>query len=71
MAYRRKKAVFKACTKCKALVSLEASKCPICGNESFTENWSGMIIVVDPEKSKLAKSLGITKPGKYAIRLGG
>ena len=71
MAYRRKKPIFKACTKCKALVPLEVSKCPVCGNEAFTENWTGMIVVVVPENSELAKSLGITKPGKYAIRLGG
>jgi DNA-directed RNA polymerase subunit E" len=66
-----RKPPFKACTKCKALVPHEVSKCPVCGNESFTDNWSGMIIVIDPEKSKIAKSLGIKVPGKYAIRVGG
>ncbi|MCD6323766.1 MAG: DNA-directed RNA polymerase, subunit E'' [Desulfurococcales archaeon] len=69
-ARRSRKAPFKACTKCKALVPHEVTKCPICGNESFTENWSGVIIVLDPENSKIAKSLGIKKKGKYAIRLG-
>ncbi len=61
---------FKACTRCKYLVNHEVIKCPICGNDSFTENWSGMIIVVDPESSEVAKMLGISKPGRYAVRLG-
>lgn len=48
----------------------DVMKCPVCGNESFTENWSGMIIVIDPETSEVAKILNIEKPGRYAIRLG-
>jgi len=71
MSSSRKKPIFKACTKCKALVPYEVTKCPICGNESFTENWTGMIIILDPNKSRVAKLLGITKSGRYAVRLGG
>ncbi len=61
---------FKACTKCKYLVPHDVGRCPVCGSESFTENWSGMIIVVDIENSEVAKILGIKHPGRYAIKIG-
>ncbi len=61
---------FKACTKCKYLVPHEIGKCPNCGSESFTNDWVGMVIIVDAEKSEIAKMLDIKKPGRYAIKLG-
>lgn len=69
-ARRGKKKPFKACTKCRFLVPHEVGKCPVCGNESFTENWSGMVIIVDVGKSEIAKILDIKVPGRYAVRLG-
>ncbi len=65
--YRRP---FKACTKCRLLVPHDAAACPSCGSTSFTDTWSGAVIVVDPEKSRLAEMLNIKKPGRYALRLG-
>ncbi|RLG77095.1 MAG: DNA-binding protein [Thermoprotei archaeon] len=70
MPARGERKHFKACTKCRFLVPTEVGKCPVCGNESFTENWAGMVIVIDVEKSEIAKMLGIKVPGRYAIRLG-
>ncbi len=61
---------FKACVKCKALVPADAEVCPICGSKEFTFEWSGVIIVIDPEKSAVAKLLGIKTPGRYAIKIG-
>lgn len=29
-----------------------------------------MVVIVDVEKSQLAKALGIEKPGRYALKLG-
>ncbi|RLG87884.1 MAG: DNA-binding protein [Thermoprotei archaeon] len=60
---------FKACRSCKLLVPHDEEKCPNCGSTSFTEEWDGMIIIIDPEKSWVAKRLNIKKPGRYAIRL--
>ena len=61
---------FKACVKCKALVKPEETKCPICGSTEFTDEWSGMVIILDPKRSKVAKLLGIDKPGRYALKVG-
>ncbi len=60
---------FKACRRCKALVPREAEQCPICGSKDFTMEWEGIVIILDVEKSQVARMLGITKPGRYAIKL--
>ncbi len=61
--------IFKACRKCKALVDRNTSECPICGSREFSEEWEGVVIVLDPEKSEIAKLLGVEKPGRYAIKV--
>ena len=58
---------YKACRNCKYVVPEDTTTCPLCGGTDFTVEWRGLIIVLDVEKSCLAKKLGITKPGMYAI----
>ena len=58
----------KACKKCHAIV--KGKKCPICGSTELTTSWSGRVIILDPEKSKIAKELKIERPGEYALRVG-
>ena len=60
----------KACMKCKALVRVEEERCPVCGSTEFSEEWSGMVIIIDPKRSRIAKLLGIEKPGRYALKVG-
>ncbi|MEM0380538.1 MAG: transcription elongation factor subunit Spt4 [Desulfurococcaceae archaeon] len=69
MSSRGRGKVFKACRSCKALVDREVAECPICGSRDFSEEWEGIIIIIDPEKSRIAKILGIVKPGKYAVKV--
>ena len=61
---------FKACKNCKYLVPIHETQCPNCGSTEFVEEWTGMIIILSPEKSRVAKALGITKPGRFALQLG-
>ena len=56
----------KACTRCHRI--MEDERCVIC-NVATSKNWSGFLIVVDPEKSEIAKELKITLPGEYALRV--
>lgn len=56
----------KACTKCKLIT--HEDKCPICDALTST-NWSGLVIIVDPDKSDIATELGINIPGEYALRV--
>uniref|UniRef100_A0A7C2ZCJ0 Transcription elongation factor Spt4 n=1 Tax=Ignisphaera aggregans TaxID=334771 RepID=A0A7C2ZCJ0_9CREN len=60
----------KACMKCKALVKPEEEKCPVCGSTEFTYEWSGIVIIIDPERSDVAKMLNIKTPGRYALKIG-
>ena len=58
----------KACTKCKLIVENE-NRCPNCGSEDLSEKFSGLVIILSPEKSEIAKMMNIFLPGRYAIRV--
>ncbi len=58
----------KACERCRLIV--EGDICPVCKDSKLTSNWKGFTQIIDPEKSEIAKLMGITMPGKYAIRIG-
>ena len=53
-----------ACRKCKRLTS--ASACPIDGSRSLTKDWSGLIVILDPDHSEVARTIGVKTPGRYA-----
>jgi len=57
----------KACKKCKLFV--EGEVCPACKSNQFSTNWQGRLIVLDPNKSSIAKKMGITFKGEYAIKV--
>jgi len=56
-----------ACRICKRLTMKEA--CPYHPDAKLATTWKGRIIILDPEKSELAKKLGITEAGEYAMRV--
>ncbi len=58
----------KACRACRKVV-LDEKECPSCGSSSFTTFWRGYVVIVDPEKSEIARRMGINSPGKYALQL--
>ena len=60
---------YKACRSCSMVVREDEARCPNCGSSDFTDDWSGLIIVIRPEESCIAKRLNITKPGMYAIEV--
>jgi DNA-directed RNA polymerase subunit E" len=57
----------KACKSCKIFV--EGPECPICKGKKFSTNWQGRIYIIDPEKSDIAKKIGIKVKGEYAIKV--
>ncbi|MBR4226514.1 MAG: DNA-directed RNA polymerase subunit E [Candidatus Methanomethylophilaceae archaeon] len=63
-----------ACKSCKALQdSLELktsgqTACRFCGG-ALTKDWQGYLAIVDFEKSEIAKTMGISKNGKYALKV--
>jgi transcription elongation factor SPT4 len=58
--------VTKACIQCHRI--MEAERCAIC-NLATSKNWSGFLIITDPENSEIAKELQIQLPGEYALRV--
>ena len=57
----------KACRKCKFISN--GPVCPNCGSTDLSDDWSGLIVIIDPAASEVAKKMGITKAGRYAIRV--
>lgn len=58
----------KACRDCHLIVEGKESVCPRCGGD-LSERFSGMVIIIDPEKSAVAKMINVNTPGKYAIKV--
>ncbi len=60
----------RACRTCRYLIKdKELNRCPLCNGTDISEDFSGVVIIVDPEKSEIAKKLNVTKPGQYALRV--
>jgi DNA-directed RNA polymerase subunit E" len=47
----------------------EANVCPVCRGTEFSDDFSGILVVLDPENSVLAKKLEIEVPGTYALKI--
>ncbi len=58
--------VKKVCKKC--LIVVQGSECPICKGNKFSTNWQGRVVIMDPNKSMIAKKVGINVKGEYALR---
>ena len=43
--------------------------CPKCRSSDLTPDWTGIVLVVEPDHSQIARTLGITKDGKYALKV--
>ena len=56
-----------ACRKCKCVTT--GKVCGNCKSSDLTPDWNGIVLVVDPTSSEISKALGITKKGKYAIKV--
>jgi len=57
----------RACRTCKIIT--EENVCPICRGTDLSDDFSGLLIILDPENSQLAKKMDIEKEGRYALRI--
>ena len=57
----------KVCKKCKMFV--EGNVCPGCKGNQFSTNWQGRINILDANRSMIAKNIGTTVKGEYAIKV--
>ena len=58
--------VKRACKQCKRI--LKGTTCPVCKTNNITTSFQGTIVIFDVN-SDVAKKLGVTAPGKYAIKV--
>jgi DNA-directed RNA polymerase subunit E" len=65
MAVRKKQQ--KVCRQCHRVVDGEA--CVICGSNNLSEDWAGYLVIIDPERSDIAKKMNIDLPGRYALKV--
>ncbi len=56
-----------ACKNCHLIST--SNRCPECKTMSMSDDWIGISIIIDPEKSQIAKKLGVKGPGRYAIKV--
>ena len=56
-----------ACRKCKCVTTQKI--CGVCKSSDLTPDWNGVVLVVEPTNSQIARTLGISKKGKYALRV--
>jgi len=57
----------KACQSCRYVVQNEKT-CPKCGGE-LSDKFSGLIIILDPEHSEVAKLASLNAIGTYAVKV--
>ena len=57
----------KACKICNTIYD-EGDKCPKCGSKESTDSFKGRVVVMDPEKSEIAKKLNMKEKGNFAIK---
>ena len=57
----------KACRDCSYITT--ETTCPKCKSTSFSDDYSGLVIIFDPENSAIAKAMKATKKGRYALKV--
>ncbi|KAF5056328.1 transcription elongation factor subunit Spt4 [Methanoculleus horonobensis] len=62
-----RKKVLKVCRECHRVVEGEA--CVICSTSNLSDDWAGYVVIIDPERSEIAKKMNITMAGRYALKV--
>lgn len=57
----------KACKNCRFISN--GPVCPNCKSTNLSDDWSGLVVIIDPSTSDVAKRMEIKASGRYAIRV--
>ena len=57
----------RACTNCHFIT--KENVCPKCKSTSLSDDFSGIVIMFDPEESAIAKAMKIKENGRYALKV--
>ena len=58
----------KACKNCGLIIS-HGDTCPLCGSKEMSTRWSSYVIVVNAEKSAIAKKRNFSVNSTYAVNV--
>lgn len=56
-----------ACRDCHRVTRDEV--CPACGSDSLSDDWSGYVVIIDPEESEIAEKMEVELAGSYALKV--
>ncbi len=57
----------KACTTCHTITT--SNVCPKCKTPTLSDDFSGLVIIFDPEDSAIAQAMKIKEKGRYALKV--
>ncbi len=57
----------KACSTCRLITT--GNICPKCKTPTLSDDFSGLVIIFDPEGSAIAKAINIKEKGRYALKV--
>lgn len=57
----------KACKNCRFVSN--GPVCPNCKSSNLSDDWSGLVIIIDPTASEVARKMAIKTAGRYALRV--
>ena len=57
----------KACTNCHFIT--KENVCANCKSTNLSEDFSGIVVMFDPENSSIAKTMKIKEKGRYALKV--
>jgi DNA-directed RNA polymerase subunit E" len=57
----------RACTNCHFIT--KENVCPKCRSTNLSEDYSGIVIMFDPENSAIAKAMDMKEKGRYALKV--
>ncbi|MDY0386862.1 MAG: transcription elongation factor subunit Spt4 [Methanolobus sp.] len=55
------------CRECHRIIN--GQTCVICGSSNLSSDWGGMVIIIDAERSEIAKKMDVKMPDKYALKV--
>lgn len=55
------------CRECHRILS--GQTCPVCGSSNLSSDWSGMVVIIDPVRSEIAKKMDTKLPDRYALKV--
>jgi DNA-directed RNA polymerase subunit E" len=60
------KKIEKSCKTCNMIT--ESDTCPKC-NGKTSKDWQGYIVIIDHNRSEIAKKMGVNIDGRFALRV--